>query len=147
MAFLTGKKFLIKKEEQSCPIFLLNKRFSKSSYKTQTELCIFICDLRNLYVHYIIIFYVQKRTPMNSKLTLKLNKGSIERAKRYAKKHNQSLSVLVEKYFNLISEKEKNMETEISPNVMELSGIIKLDKDYNIKSEYGKYIEEKYGKK
>ena len=83
---------------------------------------------------------------MNSKLTLKLNKGSIERAKRYAKKHNQSLSVLVEKYFNLISEKEKNTETEISPNVMELSGIIKLDKDYNIKSEYGKHIEEKYGK-
>ncbi len=83
---------------------------------------------------------------MDTKLTLKLNKRSIERAKKYAKSHNQSLSVLVEKYFNLISEKEKTAELEISPNVMELSGIIKLDKNYDPKAEYGKHIEGKYGK-
>jgi hypothetical protein len=83
---------------------------------------------------------------MDVKLTLKLDKNAIEKAKKYAKKHNQSLSVLVEEYFNLISEKEKMSKSEISPNIMELSGIIKLSKDYNIKSEYGKHIEDKYGK-
>lgn len=82
---------------------------------------------------------------MDVKLTLKLDKRTIEKAKRYAKKHDQSLSVLVEEYFNLISEKEKTSKLEISPNVMELSGIIKLSKNYDTKTEYGKYIEEKYG--
>jgi len=81
---------------------------------------------------------------MNTKLTLNLNKSSIERAKKYAKKHNQSLSILVEKYFNLISEKENSNEIEISPNVLELSGIIDLNEDYDAKSEYGKHIEKKY---
>ena len=83
---------------------------------------------------------------MNSKLTLMLNKKSIERAKKYAKRHKQSLSVLVEEYFNLISEEEKVKEIEISPNVLELSGIITLDEYFDMKAEYGRHIEEKYGK-
>ncbi len=83
---------------------------------------------------------------MDTKLTLKLNKRSIERAKRYAKKHNQSLSVLVEEYFDLISDKGKSSDLEISPNVLELSGIIKLSDYFDAKAEYGKHIEEKYGK-
>ena len=82
---------------------------------------------------------------MNTKLTLKLNKRTIENAKRYARKNNQSLSSLVERYFNLISEKEKSPEIEISPNVKELSGIIKLDKYFDLKDEYRKHIMEKYG--
>ena len=82
---------------------------------------------------------------MNTKLTLKLNKRSIERAKTYAKKHNRSLSTLVEEYFDLISDKEKISEIEISPNVLELSGIISIEKSIDYKSDYGKYIEEKYG--
>ena len=81
---------------------------------------------------------------MNTKLTLNLNKASIDKAKKYAKKHNQSLSILVEKYFNLISEKENPDEIEISPNVLELSGIINLDEDFDVKSEYGKHLENKY---
>lgn len=81
---------------------------------------------------------------MNTKLTLKLNKRTIENAKRYAKKNNQSLSSLVEQYFNLISGKEHSSEIEISPNVKELSGIIKLDESFNLKDEYRKYITEKY---
>ena len=83
---------------------------------------------------------------MNTKLTLKLNKISIERAKKYAKKHNRSLSTLVEEYFNLISDQEKTSDLDISPNVMELSGIISIDEYYDYKSEYGKHLEEKYGK-
>ena len=43
---------------------------------------------------------------MDTKLTLKLNKRAIERAKKYAKKNKQSLSGIVENYFNMISNKE-----------------------------------------
>jgi len=81
---------------------------------------------------------------MDTKLTLKLNKRAIERAKKYAKKNKQSLSGIVENYFNIISDKETKNEIEISPNVLELSGIINLSDDINIKKAYGKHLEEKY---
>lgn len=83
---------------------------------------------------------------MNTKLTLKLNKRSIERAKRYAKKNKQSLSGMVENYFNIISDKEKSSEFEVSPNVLELSGIIQLSEEIDIKKSYGKHLEDKYSK-
>jgi Family of unknown function (DUF6364) len=81
---------------------------------------------------------------MNAKLTLKLNKIAIDRAKKYAKRNKQSLSVMVEKYFNLISDKDSITEIEISPNVLELSGIIKLPGHINIKEVYRNHIEAKY---
>ena len=83
---------------------------------------------------------------MNSKLTLKLNKKAIDRAKKYAKRNKQSLSVMVEKYFNLISDKESIKEIEISPNVLELSGIIKLPGNINLKEVYRNHIETKYSR-
>ena len=83
---------------------------------------------------------------MNTKLTLKLNKRSIERAKRYAKRNKQSLSGIVENYFEIISDKGLSNDIEISPNVLELTGIIKLSDDVNIKELYGKHLEEKYSK-
>ncbi len=83
---------------------------------------------------------------MNTKLTLKLNKRVIDRAKKYAHKNKQSLSVMVEKYFNLISDKESITEIEISPNVRELSGIIHLPKNINLKEVYRNHIEAKYSK-
>ncbi len=83
---------------------------------------------------------------MNTKLTLKLNKRSIERAKKYAKKNKQSLSGIVENYFNIISTKDLPNDIEISPNVLELSGIIELAEDINIKNIYAKHLEEKYSK-
>jgi len=83
---------------------------------------------------------------MNTKLTLKLNKKAIDRAKKYAQKNKQSLSIMVEKYFNLISDKESITEIEISPNVRELSGIIKLSKNISLKEAYRNHIEAKYSK-
>ena len=83
---------------------------------------------------------------MNTKLTLKLNKRSIERAKRYAKRNKQSLSGIVENYFEIISDKELENEIEISPNVLELSGIIKLSEDIDIKELYGEHLVEKFSK-
>ncbi len=81
---------------------------------------------------------------MNVKLTLKLNKRSIERAKKYASKNKKSLSVLVENYFNLIAGKDNANEIEISPNVLELSGIINVSEDMDLKDVYGKHLAEKY---
>jgi hypothetical protein len=81
---------------------------------------------------------------MNAKLTLKLNKNSIERAKIYAQQTNQSLSSLVEKYFNFISEKNQIKDFEISPIVREMTGIIQLDDNFDLKDEYRKHLMEKY---
>jgi len=81
---------------------------------------------------------------MKKKLTIKLKKSAIDRAKKYARKNEQSLSVMVENYFNILSKKNRNNEIEISPNVLELSGIIKLSGEINLKDIYGKHLEEKY---
>lgn len=81
---------------------------------------------------------------MNVKLTLNLNKDIIEQAKLYAHDKNQSLSSLVQNYFLFLAEKNQVDEIEISPVVKELSGIIKLDNDFNLREEYGSYIMEKY---
>lgn len=83
---------------------------------------------------------------MNIKLTLKLNKRSIERAKKYAQKNKKSLSLIVENYFNAITEKESVDNIEISPNVLELSGIIKLPEVFDLKETRKKYLNEKYSK-
>ncbi len=81
---------------------------------------------------------------MNVKLTLNLNKDIIERAKLYARDKNQSLSALVQNYFIFLAEKNQVDDIEISSNVKEISGIINLDNDFNLKKEYGSYILEKY---
>ena len=81
---------------------------------------------------------------MNVKLTLNLDREIIEQAKLYAREKNQSLSSLVQNYFIFLAEKNQVDEIEISPIVKELSGIISLDKDFDIRDEYGSYIQEKY---
>ncbi len=96
-------------------------------------------------VRILLLYSIRKsELKMNTKLTLKLNKKVIDKAKRYARKNNQSLSALVESYFNLISENENSDEIEISPNVVELSGVIKLPEDVDIKKIYKEHLEEKY---
>jgi hypothetical protein len=54
---------------------------------------------------------------------------------------------MVEKYFYLITDKDNISEIVISPNVLELAGIIKLTENNNVKEIYGKHIEEKYSKR
>lgn len=81
---------------------------------------------------------------MKAKLTLRLNKNVIDKAKKFAKKNNQSLSILVENYFNIMSEKDVSPDNDISPNVLELSGIIKLKENFDLKKEYRRHFTEKY---
>ncbi len=80
---------------------------------------------------------------MDTKLTLNVDKNVIEQAKEYAKSHKISLSRLVESYLSSLNSK-KDREIEITPLVKSLSGVIKLENDFNYKESYTDYLIEKY---
>lgn len=80
---------------------------------------------------------------MDTKLTLKLDEKVIEQAKTYTKSNNISLSKLIESYLTTLTKRE-NKETEITPLVKSLSGVISIDYDFDIKDEYTQYLMEKY---
>ncbi|MDH5366967.1 MAG: DUF6364 family protein [Cyclobacteriaceae bacterium] len=80
---------------------------------------------------------------MDKKLTLSLDKSIIESAKKYAKSNNISLSKLIESYLMTLT-KRKRGSVEITPLVESLSGVITLDKDYDVKGVYADYLIEKY---
>ncbi|MCP9768686.1 hypothetical protein EGI22_12235 [Lacihabitans sp. LS3-19] len=80
---------------------------------------------------------------MDTKLTLVADKEIIEKAKQYAKSQKLSLSRLVESYLSsLVSPKSE--ESEISPLVKSLSGVIKLENDFDAKEGYTDFLLEKY---
>lgn len=84
---------------------------------------------------------------MDTKLTLKLDKYVIDRAKEYASTHERSLSKMIEAYLKSLIEKEKNQgdsDIVISPFVKSLRTGIKIPADYDYKKEYGDYLAEKY---
>ncbi len=81
---------------------------------------------------------------MDTKLTLKLDKAHIERAKKYAAKRKTSLSSLVEKYFAFLADSDSAMDIEITPTVKKLSGILELESDFNLKDEKRNRLIEKY---
>ncbi|MET4083860.1 hypothetical protein ABIB40_003833 [Pedobacter sp. UYP30] len=80
---------------------------------------------------------------MDKKLTLSLNESIIEVAKEYAKSNSISLSKLIESYLASLT-KKKETETEITPLVKSLSGVIKLNQDFDFKDAYTDYLIEKY---
>jgi hypothetical protein len=83
---------------------------------------------------------------MEAKLTLKLNSGSIKRAKQYIRSHKgNSLSKLVERYFNSLTALDENKEEKkLPPIVASLAGVIKKSTIKDIKSEYTDYLIKKY---
>jgi hypothetical protein len=81
---------------------------------------------------------------MEAKLTLKLNDGSISRAKKYVSQIGTSLSAIVENFFDNLTINEDKAEFSYSPLVNELSGIIHLDEDFDYKSDYTSYLDKKY---
>ncbi|MBW8325668.1 MAG: hypothetical protein K0M50_12960 [Prolixibacteraceae bacterium] len=80
---------------------------------------------------------------METKLTIRLKKRVIERAKDYAKNHKISLSKMVESYLESITESQKD-EPEITPLVESLSGVIHLSDDFDLKQDYSNYLSDKY---
>jgi hypothetical protein len=84
-----------------------------------------------------------KSIVMETKLTIRLKKKVIERAKAYAQNHKISLSKMVESYLESVTEPKKG-ELEITPLVESLSGVIHLSDDFDLKKDYSNYLTEKY---
>lgn len=78
---------------------------------------------------------------MQSKLTLSINKQVIERAKRFAKRSNRSLSELIETYLDRITQ---DSEDAVDSEIEELVGIINLPADFNEKEGIRDILREKY---
>ena len=80
---------------------------------------------------------------MNTKLTIRLNDGVIERAKGYARNHKTSLSKMIESYLDNLTRNVQE-ENDITPLVESLSGVIKIADDFDYKNEYAGYLTEKH---
>ncbi len=82
---------------------------------------------------------------MDKKLTLSLNQSIIEKAKKYAKKNNTSVSKMIEAYFDSLTNIESNKnEILITPLVESLCGVIELPDDFDYKKSKAAYLIEKY---
>ncbi len=80
---------------------------------------------------------------MDSKLTVRLDSNVIKRAKSYAINHNVSISRMIESYLDSVTQ-QKSKDIEITPLVKSLSGVIKIDIDYDLKKDYTNYLSNKY---
>lgn len=79
---------------------------------------------------------------MDTKLTLKLDQDVIDQAKSFAKRKNTSLSKLIESYLSLLIEPTEN--SEVTPLVKSLSGIVTLPENFDHKQAYQKHLTSKY---
>jgi hypothetical protein len=84
---------------------------------------------------------------MDTKLTLKLDKYVIDKAKEYAASHKRSLSRLIESYLKSLikqgDQKDKN-DIEISPFVKSMSTGVNVPSDFDYKKEYSNHLSEKH---
>ncbi len=80
---------------------------------------------------------------MNTKLTLSIDKKTVGRAKKFARERNRSLSNLVENYLKAVTVEEA-VNGEITPLVVELSGIVDAGGVRSHRSDYAAYLAEKY---
>jgi hypothetical protein len=84
---------------------------------------------------------------MNTKLTIKLDKYVIERAKEYSLSNKKSLSRLIEAYLKSLvnlDNSDDNEEIQISPFVKSLSTGVNIPADLDCKKEFATYLADKY---
>ena len=83
---------------------------------------------------------------MDVKLTLKLDKIVIEKAKEYAAVHKKSLSRMIESYLKSLVDEPSNEdeEIEISPFVRSMSTGVNMAADIDHKKLYGDHLKKKY---
>jgi len=78
---------------------------------------------------------------MNTKLTLSIKQDVIERAKKFAKNSNRSLSEIIESYLDKIT----NTKTSEHDNELDkIRGIISLPKDFDERVEIRKILTSKH---
>ena len=80
---------------------------------------------------------------MDTKLTIKLNKAVIERAKKHAAEKQLSLSRLIESYLDSVTAGIEQ-RFEISPFVKSISNGITIPADLDYKKEYTDHLNKKY---
>jgi hypothetical protein len=85
---------------------------------------------------------------MDKKLTFKLNKVLIEKAKKYAASHKRSLSQIIESFLQSLPEQydfenDKSV-IQISTFVKSMSSGIQISADLDYKVDYANHLAEKY---
>ena len=83
---------------------------------------------------------------MNTKLTLTIEQSVIEKAKKYARNKERSLSDLIENYLKALTNNEiiEKEETELTSTIKSLRGSFKMPKDFDYKKELTNRLTEKY---
>lgn len=84
---------------------------------------------------------------MDTKLTLKLDKQVIDKAKAYASSQKRSLSRLIESYLKTLIDTEDAFSQDnikISPFVKSMQTGVKIPADLDYKKAYGDHLAEKY---
>ncbi|MFA5814003.1 MAG: DUF6364 family protein [Bacteroidales bacterium] len=85
---------------------------------------------------------------MDTKLTLKLDKVVIERAKEYATSHKRSLSRIIESYLQSLTiqddSRNNKEDIQISPFVKSMSSGVHIPADLDYQTDYSNYLTEKY---
>jgi hypothetical protein len=81
---------------------------------------------------------------MNIKLTLTIEETVIEKAKKYAKVKERSLSNLIENYLKALTTESNQKEIELTPIVKSLKGSFNAPKDFDYKKELTNRLSEKY---
>lgn len=77
---------------------------------------------------------------MDTKLTLRLDKFVIDRAKKYAASHQKSLSRLIEAYLRSLTELDASSsgdDFDISPFVESMRTGVQIPANYDYKKAYG----------
>ena len=72
---------------------------------------------------------------MNTKLTLTIERTVIEKAKKYAKDKERSLSKLIENYLKGIVTENSSDQIELTPIVKSLKGTFTAPKNFDYKKE------------
>lgn len=81
---------------------------------------------------------------MNTKLTLTIEHSVIEKAKRYAKREERSLSDLIENYLKALTAESEVAETDVSPLIKSLRGAFSIPEEVDYKEELAKSLSKKY---
>ncbi|KDN56319.1 DUF6364 family protein [Flavobacterium seoulense] len=81
---------------------------------------------------------------MNTKLTLTIEQTVIEKAKKYAKEKERSLSDLIENYLKALTKDNEQNDIELTPIVKSLKGLFNAPKNSYYKKDLTNRLSEKY---
>ena len=81
---------------------------------------------------------------MNTKLTLTIEDSIIEKAKKYAKTKENSLSNIIENYLKILVKQDFKEDIELSPIVKSLKSSFHTEQDFDYKKALANKLTEKY---